>query len=117
MVTDKLPREQEVRLLMQSKFGYPFQTGKLVLFSHDELVAWNILLVNEKLFGTLCFNSWDVSSGFVDLAGVVTSEFQLYFPDLLPTNNGNIFNNITISSISTLDGCNVTFWGYEFKPL
>lgn len=117
MVTDKLPREQEVRLLMQSKFGYPFQTGKLVLFSHDELVAWNISLVNEKLFGTLCLNSWDATNAFIDLTGVVTSEILLYPPSAIPTTNGNIFNNITISSISTLEGCNVTFWGYEFKPL
>lgn len=117
MVTDKLPREQEVRLLLQSKFGVPFGTGKLVLFSHDELLAWESSRVDQKLFGTLCLNSWDVSSAYVDLAGVVTSEFELYFPDHLPTNNGNIFNNITISSISTLDYCNVTFWGYEFIPL
>ena len=117
MVTDKLPREQEARLLMQSKYGYPFQTGKLVLFSNDELIAWGNSVGTQRLFGTLCVNSWDVSSGFILFNGVNIDEFQVYGPGNVPTVNGNIYQNITISFITSLAGCNVTFWGYEFIPL
>lgn len=117
MSSARLINEGEARALCQRETGNVFKRGELVHYSHDQLLSVKGTFDDSFIiYGTLVVNSFDPVNGWIETqCSGITTLLISPITSLSPTQNSNIFNNLLIDSIATIDSCRVTFYGYRFE--